>query len=672
MGQKIEIKYKGKVLTIVSIAETGLVLSNKGIESILDIEGLDQLVNLEKLWLNDNRIARIEGLDRLVNLKWLFLDGNQIARIEGLHRLVNLKWLFLDGNQIARIEGLDRLVRLERLELHTNQISRIEGLDLLVNLEWLNLGVKIAKIEGLDRLVNLKHLGLSGNRITRIEGLDRLVKLEWLNLMENHIAKIEGLDLLVNLKQLYLDKNQIARIEGLDQLVNLEHLFLDKNQIARIEGLDRLVNLKELYLDGNKILKFEGLERLVKLEELHLGNTIAKIEGFDRLVNLKKLGLGGNQIATAGERDLPGKGKTIIVQLTDSHSDSETCSNMNLKAKEALKSKDFTTAANILNELTTLCARNLQAIHVVKDKYSEMYFIKPDATYQNWNVTLQSNLKIIAEAEAVNQEPAGLSDQKLVRTMKKWKDAAAATVTHNELLIPHEKIPSTTKRRARIFALAGGIGGFFIGWANTSPLEGCMFATIAGISMYLLVIAMTSIPGFLPTNTILAWGIATAFGGMGWLVDTLGGGDGPAGLALGLKIGLLLGITQSLTCWEMDISNHLAMVMFMALGGGAGAGIGALIGLFSPTGAGYGAGIGLFIGAPVAIVLFVILEYWWFPFFYAGGIIVSFIIGPLSPLGVGIGAAWGLYIALLVAVVIILGLTCVRYQQEKFPEISTW
>ncbi len=54
MGQKIEIKYKVKVLTIVSIAETGLVLSNKGIESILDIEDLDQLVNLEKLCLNDN------------------------------------------------------------------------------------------------------------------------------------------------------------------------------------------------------------------------------------------------------------------------------------------------------------------------------------------------------------------------------------------------------------------------------------------------------------------------------------------------------------------------------------------------------------------------------------------------------------------------------------------
>jgi hypothetical protein len=363
---------------------------------------------------------------------------------------------------------------------------------------------------------------------------------------------------------------------------------------------------------------------------------------------------------------------TIIVQPTDSQSDSENCNNMNLKAKEALKAKDFAASANILNELTVLCTRNLQAIRVVKDKYSPMYFIEPDATYQNWNAILQSNLKVIAEAKAASQEPAGLSDQKLTRIMKKWKDVAAKSIAPNKLLIPHAKITSSTKRRATIFALAGGICGFFIGWAGTSPLEGCLFAAIAGISMYLLVISMTSIPGFLPTNTILAWGIAASIGGIGWLVDIQGGGDGVAGLSLGLKVGLLLGIVQALGCWNMDISNHLAVVMFMAMSGGAGAGIGALIGLFSPAGAGYGASVGLFIGTPVALVIFGTLQFRWYPFDYAGGIVVGLSIGALTPVGVGMGAVWGLYIALLTAIVIILGATCVKYQQEKFPEESTW
>ncbi len=779
MGKKIEIKYKGKVLETVDISATSLVLQYIKIESIRDVEGLDQLVNLEQLIVYDCGITRIEGLNRLVNLKQLSLDKNKITKIEGLDQLVNLKSLNLQDNKIAKIEGLGRLVNLKILEL-----GRTEGYDR----SKIGRG-QIIKIEGLDQLVNLTDLDLGYNKITKIEGLDQLVKLEKLFLNGNKITRIEGLDQLVKLHDLFLRGNQITKLEGLDRLVNLKQLILEENQIAKIEGLDRLVNLTNLALGENQIVKFEGLDRLVNLERLTLGNKIAKIEGLDRLVNLERLDLGGNRVATVEDRSQPGDNKITLVQQTDTLADSENCEKMNLKAKKALKAKDIVTSANILNELVALCTRNLQTTRLVKDKYYSGYYTEHDtnAIYQKWKVVLESNLKLLEKAKKASQDPAGLTERVLLGIMKKWKDHAITKVleqisnrkmvagisttsdsdlessekmnlkakealkandfatsanilnelmafcsTHDvesihdvggaflsevhenprdwvaplqtnlkivekakrlnqgsvqlskqeiekmiekwedrpryQITIPHAGIPSKTKWRARIFALVGIICGFFIGGAFTNPLEGCLFAVIAGISMYLLVIAMTSNNDKLPSNTFLVGFVTAAFGGMGWLIDTLGGGSGLAGLSLGLKIGLLLGILQGLTGWEMGSSNHFFIGLFMAMCGGAGAGIGALIGLLSPIGAGYGACVGLFIAAPVPIFFTVFLTNTRrIIFASAAWIVIGLVIGAFSSVGVGMGAAWSLYIVSFAGVVLLLGLICIKYRKAKFP-----
>jgi len=63
-------------------------------------KGLEDLVQLESLWLDENHISKIDGLASNVNLKLLHLSNNHIKNITGLETLVNLEVLWICSNRI--------------------------------------------------------------------------------------------------------------------------------------------------------------------------------------------------------------------------------------------------------------------------------------------------------------------------------------------------------------------------------------------------------------------------------------------------------------------------------------------------------------------------------------------------------------------------------------------
>lgn len=235
-------------------------LSYRNINSIFEINGLEDCTYLKKLKLSHNKIKKIEGLELLSKLQELQLGHNQIEKIEGLETLTSLEELFLGSNKIQKLKGLGSLINLRDLNLNNNQIKKIEGLNTLINLNALELNHnKVQKVEGINRLNNLRELYLAHNQIRKIEEVDVFKNLRKLFLSFNQIRKIEGLDKLLNLQDLSLKGNPIVYIEGLNYLRNLVTLFLDHCQIKRIHGLDSLTNLQQLYLDHNQIQKIKKL-----------------------------------------------------------------------------------------------------------------------------------------------------------------------------------------------------------------------------------------------------------------------------------------------------------------------------------------------------------------------------------------------------------------------------
>ena len=210
--------------------------------------------NVVEINLSDKDIIEITGLDKLVNLQELNLCYNMITDIKNIDYLVNLQELNLSYNNITEIKNIDNLVNLQYLYLSSNKITEIKGLDNLVNLQQLNLSNNmITEITTLDKLVNLQELYLFNNMITEIKNIDNKYNLQILDLSGNHITEIKGLDNLTNLQKLDLCYNMITEIKNIDNLVNLLFLFLSSNTITEIKGLDNLVNLQVLRLYVNMI-----------------------------------------------------------------------------------------------------------------------------------------------------------------------------------------------------------------------------------------------------------------------------------------------------------------------------------------------------------------------------------------------------------------------------------
>ena len=100
---------------------------------------LINLTNLERLYLDYNKLTNLEGIENLTNLEVLKLSNNKLTSLEGIENLTNLKWLNLSNNKLTSLEGIENLTNLEGLHLSNNELTTLKGIDKLTNLKWLRL-----------------------------------------------------------------------------------------------------------------------------------------------------------------------------------------------------------------------------------------------------------------------------------------------------------------------------------------------------------------------------------------------------------------------------------------------------------------------------------------------------------------------------------------------------
>jgi len=231
---KSEIKYPQKLIEDV------------GEEKLKEISD-DLLQQIQSQAMSTEKAVQryIEGIKNLKNLKKLYLDGNYLEDLDGIEVLENLEILILNFNSLGKIKHLSALTNLKELNLDDNGIEKIENLENLVNLETLSLSYNdIKKIENLENLKNLRKLDLDSNNIIEIKGIQELINLRILNLNDNNITHIEGLENLENLKEFYVWDNPLKEEEE-KYLINSE---------APLKAIINYCRTKKLETDEIKIL----------------------------------------------------------------------------------------------------------------------------------------------------------------------------------------------------------------------------------------------------------------------------------------------------------------------------------------------------------------------------------------------------------------------------------
>lgn len=73
-------------------------------------------------------------------MKSLSIQSNRLTKIEGLEELHNLEEIYMSHNAIEKIEGFEHNLKLNTIDIANNLISRIQNLSHLPNLEefWAN------------------------------------------------------------------------------------------------------------------------------------------------------------------------------------------------------------------------------------------------------------------------------------------------------------------------------------------------------------------------------------------------------------------------------------------------------------------------------------------------------------------------------------------------------
>ncbi len=109
-------------------------------------------------------ITSLEGIQHLINLLSLSLDNNQVSNLSPLRNLTQLQQLWFNGNQVSSLSPLQNLVNLNRIDCSYNQISNLTPLQNLTNLARLGLANNVINDLGpLTNLTNLQILDLRHN-----------------------------------------------------------------------------------------------------------------------------------------------------------------------------------------------------------------------------------------------------------------------------------------------------------------------------------------------------------------------------------------------------------------------------------------------------------------------------------------------------------------------------
>lgn len=224
--------YKGKEYLIKINNGYGILdLKNLGIKDLSEVKGLENLKNLSRLDLSDNKLTEIKILENLKNLYYLNLNNNKITEIKGLDSLRKLRYLYLEHNKITEINGL------ESFQIIENPITEYDMV--------LNLGNNPIPISILNKLGGL---GKAGNAKNPKKIVDYCIKK---NIEKEKLNR----SIVEKLKKILKVSNRF-RLDMLMDLLDMDKKFLNKEIKNLVSDFGLEINENYLIIKNDTISDF--------------------------------------------------------------------------------------------------------------------------------------------------------------------------------------------------------------------------------------------------------------------------------------------------------------------------------------------------------------------------------------------------------------------------------
>lgn len=427
-----------------------------------DLKGLP---SVGLLLIANNQLTHIEKHSFPSTLKHLHLAMNNLTSLnDSLNNLKNLQWLWLNNNKLVTLENqlrtLHHLILLECSQNHleslpsdisvlhnlnslfaiNNSISDLNGvLKGLSKLRIVSLPSNRIKMIRTDEFAGLKHLAdliLQNNSISSINSsLVDLLDLEFLDLSYNLLKHLDIYEIrgLKKLRVVDLSYNRISKLIGKQETKNLvevetivHELRLQHNEIENLDGaLIEISGLLRLNLSHNK-LKSISPDDFIKLDELKMldisYNYLTTLEETSKtfLPALEEL-MASHNALTALEKDFHG---LPVLCLADLAHNNIKAINVQLAIKSQCKIHGLNSTLRIyLQGNPVLCEKSM------KDAIAA--------------IEAQNNTKVHGDGETVCQEnPAATTTS--TTTMVTTSSTSTSTTTTST-----KQIPPTTPEPVR-------------------------------------------------------------------------------------------------------------------------------------------------------------------------------------------------------------------------------
>ncbi|CAL6034136.1 tandem-95_repeat protein [Hexamita inflata] len=246
---------------------------------ISDISVMQNLKNLQRLNVANNKLQNISAVQCLQELLFLDASFNQISDLSPVYGLNNLIELVVEGNCIKSIEPVQQLKQLSRLCCSSNPIQTdlLQNIQQVIQLQLQNVCNNTNYLLCLRQFINIQVLDISQNNLDDISMLEKLVNLEQLDVSDNQISSLNSLSQLTNLMWLDASNNLLEDILGLEDIINdLSYLNLTGNKMNMYDLICRnkqllvnslcSLNLSSIPLskkDFKMIIKFTSLKSLI-------------------------------------------------------------------------------------------------------------------------------------------------------------------------------------------------------------------------------------------------------------------------------------------------------------------------------------------------------------------------------------------------------------------------
>lgn len=238
------------------------------------------------LYKDAGPISSLSGVENFVNLERIFMWNNQLSDLSPLNNLSNLKLLDITGNNVSDLSPISNITTLETLIVDNNSIKDISAISSLINLKYLSFsGNNISTITPISSIPNLLSLRFDRNNISDISPVSTKNTLNLLSANENNIENLSHLANLSNLTILYLRKNKISNISNLSNLTNLNELNLDNNLIEDLTPIKN--NLIYTYFPAHTSpYSFSAMNQVLS-KNVHISTTMVELPDVLKNHNLK-------------------------------------------------------------------------------------------------------------------------------------------------------------------------------------------------------------------------------------------------------------------------------------------------------------------------------------------------------------------------------------------------